>query len=88
MPNDDKNGLKNFDNMVSAGLIGGVKLSPNIAIEIGGDYYYTEGNDTVSAAGASYSVDAKVMIWSIPVTGKFILPLSDQVDVFIGGGLG
>lgn len=89
MPNDDDDGLKDFDDVFSIGLAGGVKLTPNIAIEIGGDFYSTEvGDATVSFLNASYTVDVKVTTWSMPLTGKLILPVSEELDFFLGLGVG
>jgi opacity protein-like surface antigen len=88
MPNSDDDGLKDFDNEFSLGLAVGTKLSPNFAIELGWDYYSTKGNDTVSSGGVSYAIDAEVTTWSIPLTAKFILPVSKEIEVFMGAGVG
>jgi opacity protein-like surface antigen len=88
IPNGDNEGLNGFNKVFAIGVAGGVKMAPWIAIELGGDYYKTKGNDTKSLLGFSYSADAKVTTWSIPLTLKLILPVSKIVQPFVGGGAG
>jgi outer membrane protein W len=86
IPNGDDNGLNDYDKVFAIGGAGGAKLLPWFAVELGVDYYSTKGNDTTTYAGVSYAVDAKVKTWSIPLTAKFILPISKVVQPFVGGG--
>jgi outer membrane protein W len=88
IPNNDDDGLKDFDKVFAIGVAGGTKLVPWFAIELGGDYYKTKGNDTTTYVGISYTIDAKVKTWSVPLTAKFILPISQKVHPFVGVGGG
>ena len=88
IPNNDDDGLNDFDKVFAIGVAGGAKLLPWFALELGGDYYKTKGNDSVTYAGVSYDVNAKVKTWSVPLTARLILPISKVVQPFVGGGGG
>jgi outer membrane protein W len=79
MPNDDADYLNN--GFAIGGAIGH-NLNRNFALEIGLDYTVTDFDDDYGYG------DANVSILDIPVTAKFIVPLSNQVDFFVGAGLG
>ena len=92
LPNGDDDGMKDYDKVFTIGGAGGAKLLPWFAVELGVDYYSTKGNETdtysLVFASASYSKDTKVKTWSIPLTAKFILPISKVVQPFVGAGGG
>jgi opacity protein-like surface antigen len=79
MPHDDADVL---DNGFAIGGAIGHYLNRNFAVEVGMDYTSTDFD-----YGYGYE-DADVHTLGIPVTAKFIVPLSNQVEFFIGGGLG
>lgn len=80
IPNNDENGLKDFNQTWDVELAYGRMLTKNIAAEIGGTYYSTKNDDD--------DVDAKVTTWSIPVTVKYIYPATKDIDIFAGAGFG
>jgi opacity protein-like surface antigen len=79
IPDDDADFL---DNGYSIEGAIGHNLSRNFAVEIGLDYTITDFKDDYGYE------DAYVSTLGIPVTAKFIAPLSNQVDFFVGAGLG
>ncbi len=88
MPNGDDNGLNNYDKAFAIGGALGYKFIPWFALELGLDYYSTKGNDSASYGPASYSKDTKVKTWSVPLTARFILPISKMIQPFVGAGGG
>lgn len=88
MPNDEDDGLDGFDSVVSFGFAIGAKFTPNIAAEVGWDYYSTD--DTVNGyLNDNYVTgDLTVTTWSIPVTCKLIAPVSNELEAFLGLGVG
>jgi outer membrane protein W len=79
MPNDDADVL---DNGFAIGGAIGHNFNRNFAVEIGLDYTFTDFKHDYSYE------DAGLITLGIPVTAKFIVPLSNQVDLFVGAGLG
>jgi len=87
MPEDDAYYL---DNGISIGGALGHNLNPNFALEIGLDYTVVDFKDEYGYY--SYATDeyehAYVTTLGIPVTARFIVPLSSRVDFFAGAGIG
>lgn len=87
MPEDDAYYL---DNGISIGGALGHNLNPNFALEIGLDYTVADFDDEYGYY--SYATDeyehAYVTTLGIPVTARFIVPLSSRVDFFAGAGIG
>lgn len=97
MPNGDDNedeleGLDGFDNTVAFELAYGRQLMKNFGIEIGVNYYSTDGDqsesESVGSQTETYTTDLTVTTWSIPITAKFIYPATEKIDVFAGLGVG
>lgn len=87
MPDDDAHYL---DNGISIGGALGHNLNRNFALEVGLDYTVTDLDDEYgyySEATGEYE-DAYVSTLGIPVTAKFLVPLSSTVDLFAGAGFG
>jgi opacity protein-like surface antigen len=80
VPNNDSDGLEDFDNGFAIGGAIGHKFNRNFAVELGLDYSSTESS--------CYNLHADVETWDIPITAKLILPVSHSVDFFVGGGFG
>jgi opacity protein-like surface antigen len=80
MPDDDASFLD--DGLAIGGAIGH-NLNRNLALEIGLDYTVTDLDDDYG-----YYEDVYVTTLGIPVTAKFIVPLANHVDLFVGAGLG
>ena len=73
-----------LDNGVVIGGAIGHMINRNFAVELGTDYTFTDFNyDNDYVYG-----NADVYTLGIPVTAKYILPLSNQVDLFAGAGVG
>lgn len=88
MPNDDSDGLDGFDSVFTIGLAAGVKVNPNVAGEVGWDYYSTEDTET-GYLNSTYGIyKGTVTTWSVPLTLKLIAPIDRQVSVFAGMGIG
>ena len=81
MPDDDAGYL---DTGYTLGGAIGHKFNRNFALEFGLDYTVTHFDDDY---GYDYE-DAYVTTLGIPVTAKIIAPLSNQVDLYAGAGLG
>lgn len=88
IPNDDSDGLEDFDSVFSIGLAAGVKFNPNLAGEVGWDYYSTE-NTEAGYLNSTYGIyTGTVTTWSVPLTLKLVAPIDRQVSVFAGMGIG
>lgn len=79
MPNDDA-----LDDGVALGVALGHMVNKNFAVELGFEYTFTDFNND----NDYYYENHDVYILGIPVTAKFILPLSNQADLFAGVGVG
>jgi opacity protein-like surface antigen len=79
IPNDEADVL---DKGFAAGAALGHKLNRNFAFEIGLDYMSADFNHDYGYE------DAYLSTFGIPVTAKFIVPLSHQVEFYAGGGFG
>lgn len=77
MPDDEADYL---DNGYYLGGALGHNVNRNFALEFGLDYTYADFDD--------YFDDSYVTTLGIPVTAKIVLPLSEQLDVYAGAGLG
>lgn len=102
LPNDDRDGLKDYETAASLGLTFGHEFSREFAIEVGGEYYSTElkasepyyGNDIIDAgtgdpiSGLTVHYDNEVSVWSIPITAKLLIPLSNELTGYLGAGVG
>lgn len=71
-----------LDNGFAVGGALGHKFNPNLALEVGLDYTSTDFDHDYSYE------DIHVETFGIPVTAKLIAPLSDQVELYAGGGFG
>lgn len=78
-PNDHDEFL---DNGFAVGGAVGHNFNRNFALEIGLDSISTEIDN-----GYDFE-DVDVITLGIPVTAKFVIPLSNQVELYAGGGLG
>lgn len=93
MPNDDSDGMKEFDDTVSFGMSLGAIISDQLAGEIGLEYYKAELDNFAAGTGYLNSVfytaiyDAELSVWSLPVTAKWLLPVDDGITAFLGGGI-
>ncbi|HQI00895.1 MAG TPA: porin family protein [Deltaproteobacteria bacterium] len=76
-----------LDNGFAAGAALGHKLGRNFALEFGLDYISTDFHHDYSYDEYGYE-DAYLTTFGIPVTAKFIVPLSDQVELYAGAGVG
>jgi len=102
LPNEDRDGLKDYDTTASFALTFGHELTRELAIEVGGEYYSTElktsepyyGNDFYDSDtgdpinGITVSYDNDVTVLAIPITAKFQFPLSNELTGFFGAGIG
>lgn len=81
VPNDESDGLKEFDNGPSLEVSFGRRINPNLALELGIGWYKTEWDDS--------DIDAEVSVVPVTATVKGILPLmNDRLDLFAGAGVG
>lgn len=87
-PNNDDDGLDGFDSVGSFGLAFGAKFSPNFAIEVGSEYYSTDDNWNGYIDGDYVIAKGTVTTWSLPITCKLIAPVSNELEVFLGLGIG
>jgi outer membrane protein W len=78
MPNDNDV----LDNGFAIGGAIGHNFNRNFAVELGLDYTFTNLNGNYD-----YN-EPNMYTLGIPVTAKFIVPLSNQIDFFVGAGLG
>ncbi len=85
MPDDDP-GL--LDDGVAIGGAIGSNFNRNFALEIGLDYTAANLDEGYAYYEYDYVGDAYVTTLGIPVTARFIVPLSQNVDLFAGVGLG
>ncbi len=81
MPDDDAGYL---DTGYTVGAALGHKFNRNFALEFGLDYTVTDFDEDY---GYNYR-DVYITTLGIPVTAKIIAPLSNQVDLYAGVGLG
>lgn len=98
MPNNDSDGLEDFDNRGCIGLAFGHKFSKQFAVEIGYEYYSTEGDfyesltledaDTGDLVHGILSEEDKITVWTVPVTAKILFPVSNELTGFLGAGIG
>jgi len=79
MPNEDA-----LDDGVGVSGAIGHMINKNFALELGLDYTFTDFNND----NDYYYENANVYTFGIPATAKFIVPLSNQIDLFAGAGLG
>lgn len=87
LPDDDAPYL---DNGLSLGGALGHNLNRNFALEVGLDYTVTDLDDDYgyyNEATGEYE-DAYISTLGIPVTAKFLVPLSGTADLFAGAGFG
>lgn len=84
IPNGDSDFL---DNGFAAGAALGHKLGRNFALELGLDYVSADIDDDYRYDDYGYR-DVYLTTFGIPVTAKFIVPLSNQVEIYAGGGFG
>lgn len=80
LPNNDEEGLKDYKKTWDVELGYGYLFTKNVALEVGGTYLTTKYDKD--------NVDAKMTTYSIPVTAKFIYPVTKDIDVFAGAGVG
>lgn len=85
MPDDD---LGLLDDGVAIGGAIGSNLNRNFALEIGLDYTTANLDEGYAHYNYDYPGDAYVTTLGIPVTARFIVPLSQNVDLFAGAGIG
>lgn len=98
LPNSDSEGLKHYDNTAGFGVAFGHEFSRGIAAEIGLDYYTTayEASGAIQVVDAEsrqvidgrYTLDRKISVRAVPATVKYCLPVSNQIKVFTGAGIG
>jgi opacity protein-like surface antigen len=87
-PNNDSDGLDGFDSVGTFGLAFGAKFTPNIAIEVGTEYYSTDDTESGYIDDVYVVADGTVTTWSIPITCKLIAPVSNELEAFLGLGVG
>lgn len=97
MPNNDGDGLKEYDNSGSFGLALGHAFTPSIAGEVGWEYYATKedysetgsfrmnGSDPISG---TWSSENRITVWSLPITVKYLIPAPRDVLLYVGAGVG
>jgi len=102
LPNEDRDGLKDYDTTAGIGVTFGHEFTREVAIEFGGEYYSTElktsepyyGDDVFDSdtgdpiSGLTVTRDNDVTVWAIPITAKFQFPLSNELTGFFGAGIG
>ncbi|HPE45359.1 MAG TPA: porin family protein [Deltaproteobacteria bacterium] len=87
MPDDDTDFL---DTGISIGGALGHNLNRNFALEVGLDYTVADLDETYDyydEAVDEYD-ESYVSTLGIPVTARFIVPLSDRTELFAGAGVG
>lgn len=78
-------GMSGFDNVPLYGVSFGMLMNPNVALEIGWETYETELDiDFHNLDTSNY----KIKTWSVPITAKLLMPVSNQITAFFGAGLG
>lgn len=82
MPNDDYNGLNDFNNDFAIGCAIGHKFNRNFAVELGLEYFSTDIDDNY------YDTYCDITTFGIPLTAKFIIPVQNNVNIFVGAGFG
>lgn len=87
MPDDDAYYL---DNGFAIGGAIGHNFNRNFALEVGLDYTVTDFDDEYGYYNYMTDdyEDAYVTTLGVPVTAKFLVPLSNTVDLFAGAGFG
>ena len=81
IPNNDREGMKDFDSNARFGLAGGFRFTPYTAIEVGVDYGAVRRKNTV------YVIDnLTIVTWSIPLTAKIIVPIVEGLEAYAGFG--
>lgn len=85
MPDDD---LGLLDDGVAIGGAIGSNFNRNFALEIGLDYTAANLDEGYAYYEYGHVGDAYVTTLGIPVTARFIVPVSRNVDLFAGVGLG
>ena len=84
MPNDDEDGLKDFDNGLSIGASFGHRINQNFALEAGIEFNACK----LSESEQGINIDIKTTTFSIPLTAKAIAPLSETANLYAGLGIG
>lgn len=91
-PNDETSGLKDFDTGGNFEVVFGHKFNPNLAIEWGIGYYSSEYSEEGYVCYGYYCYPGKLELTAsaipITVTLKGVAPLSPQVELYGGAGLG
>lgn len=87
-PNNDDDGLDGFDGDISFGFALGAKINTNFAVEIGSEFSSTDRSGSGFINGNYVVADETVTTWSIPITCKLIAPLSNELEAFLGIGIG
>lgn len=97
IPNNDGDGLKDYENSGSFGLALGHVFTTSIAGEIGWEYYTTKedysetGNVSVNGASpifGAWSSENRIMVWSLPITAKYLIKAPKDVILYVGAGVG
>lgn len=93
-PNDEDDGLKDFETGYNAEIAFGYRMNPNVAFEFGIGKYssdFEESGFIIDVFGNVYPAQISFTASAIPVTAtvKGIAPTGGGVvDLYIGGGLG
>jgi opacity protein-like surface antigen len=102
LPNEDRDGLKDYDTSAGIGVMFGHEFTREVAFEVGAEYYSTElkssepyyGDDFYDAdtgdpiSDITVSYDHDVSVLAVPITVKFQFPLSNELTGFFGAGIG
>ena len=90
LPNDDEEGLEDFDTGYSIEGFYGYEFSPNFALEAGVGYYSSEYSESEYDPYYDMNVDADVTVSAIPVTltAKGTYALQQGFSLFAGAGVG
>ncbi|MBJ6727396.1 outer membrane beta-barrel protein [Geomesophilobacter sediminis] len=92
-PNAETDGLNDFKNGYNFEVAYGVKIHPNLALEVGTGYYESEIKDEftntyLDAFGTPYTVTPTVSAVPILVTLKVVAPLGPAAEIYAGAGGG